>query len=185
MDLNSSINRLGLIKIFPDLKDDVNFRILSDCTPIYNCIAWAMGYEDRWVDIEQKPGHWWPDGVQRDLNPESLIEAFKAEGFELTSDFMPEDEYLKVVLYKNKHEEWTHAARIVSAEIEHSKFGAMWDGQHSHDVLDRVGEGCSFTYGVAYAYMKRKIEMPPSLLPTGKITLNQKGLNELKKLLRK
>lgn len=80
MAFDTPINRSALISVFPDLATDVNFRVLSDCTWVYNCIAWAMGYTDRWVDHVVCAGHWWPNGVERNLKPETLIEAFKAEG---------------------------------------------------------------------------------------------------------
>lgn len=136
MALDTPINRQALIKVFPDLKNDLNFTILSDVTYVYNCIAWAMGYTDRWVDPYVVPGHWWPAGVARNLLSETLIEAFKSEGFELTDNYYPEEGCYKVVLYKKKDaDQWTHAARVVTSEIEYSKFGEAWDGQHSHDVL--------------------------------------------------
>lgn len=157
MALNTTKNRLELIKVFPDLQSDTNFQILSPTTPIYNCIAWAMGYTDRWVDISPIAGHWWPIGVSRSLSPDALIKAFEAVGFELSNNELPEDNYDKVVLYKKEHiEEWTHATKIISDDVEHSKFGAMWDGQHSHNVLCTTGIGYEQqSYGIAYAYMKR------------------------------
>lgn len=68
MALDTSINRTILANVFPDLAKDTNFKILSECTDVYNCIAWAMGYTDRWVDHFKGAGHWWPDGVDRNTN---------------------------------------------------------------------------------------------------------------------
>lgn len=48
-ELNSPTNREALIGCFPRLKDDENFEILSPKTDEYNCIAWAMQLDDRWV----------------------------------------------------------------------------------------------------------------------------------------
>lgn len=149
-ELNSSENRDVLIGIFPLLKGDVNFEILSPETPIYNCIAWAMQMEDRWVDPYMIPGHWWPNGVAKSISPESLVQAFEAVGFSVTSDCKIEDDFDKVVLYKNdKTNEWTHASRIVADTIEHSKFGQLWDGSHSANSISGTA------YGIPYCYMKR------------------------------
>ena len=39
MALDTAINRDALIAVFPDLAADTNFKILSECTNNYNCIA--------------------------------------------------------------------------------------------------------------------------------------------------
>ncbi len=156
-NLDSIINRSILCRVFPDLKNDENFQILSPQTYIYNCIAWAMQFEDRWVDIVDEPGCWWPDGVEKTMLPSALIQAFEAVGFTLCDNSHLEENFDKVVLYKNvDNDEWTHAARIVSETTEHSKFGPSFDGTHSHNVLCNTGVGFeNQSYGVAYAFMKR------------------------------
>ncbi len=58
MALDTPFNRQELIRAFPDLGADPNFHILSDTSDVYNCIAWAMGYEDRWVEPEIGAGLW-------------------------------------------------------------------------------------------------------------------------------
>ena len=149
-ELNSSTNRGVLIGVFPLLKGDVNFEILSPETPIYNCIAWAMQFNDRWVSIGDYPGYWWPDGVAKNMSSDALIKAFEAVGFSVTSDCKIEKDFDKVVLYKNdKTNEWTHASRIVADAIEHSKFGQLWDGSHSTNSISGI------VYGTPYCYMKR------------------------------
>lgn len=188
MALNTSINRTILANVFPDLANDANFRILSECTDVYNCIAWAMGYTDRWVDHFIGAGHWWPNGVARNTNPETLIAAFQAEGFEISENYLFEEGYSKVVLYKNTDkEEWTHAARIITSEIEYSKFGRAWDGQHSHNVLCRTSNGKEQqSYGVAYAYMKRKDATESKKAPIGgTISIDVDNLAKLRALLKK
>lgn len=181
MAFDTPTNRKSLIDIFPDLAKDSNFKILSDCSYTYNCIAWAMGYDDRWVDVSTAPGHWWPSGVVKNLTPKALIAAFEAEGFELSDNCMPETGYSKVVLYKKADsEEWTHAARIITADIEYSKFGTAWDGQHSHNVLCNTSSGQEHqSYGVAYAYMKRGNTAEHRKCVTGKMTVNIDNLNKL------
>lgn len=186
MALNSERNRNSLIRIFPQLGTDVNFEILSPCTPIYNCIAWAMQYDDRWVTISKGPGYWWPDGVERNVSSEALVHAFEAEGFVMADDHKAEDGFDKVVLYKKADkDEWTHAARIISETKEYSKFGQAWDGTHSDNVLCVTSIGCeNQSYGVAYAYMKRKKRLSGARLE-GSISVNETLLNKIKSLLRK
>ncbi len=155
--LNNQHNREILCNIFPDLRNDANFEILSPQTPLYNCIAWAMQFEDRWVSIFDYPNYWWPNGVEKTMSPDALIEAFKAVGFTLCDNRDLEESFDKVVLYKNEDKnEWTHAARIISETTEHSKFGQSFDGTHSHEVLCKTGIGYEdSSYGIPYAFMKR------------------------------
>ncbi len=180
MAFDTTINRFILTSIFPDLESDKNFRLLSDRDDKYNCIAWAMGYNDRWVDIEEAPGHWWPDGVSKDMSPQSLIDAFCSEGFEMSDNADPEDGYSKVVLYKSIFSEyWTHAARILTSEIEYSKFGKLWDGQHSHNVLSNTGfTFSSSSYGQAFAYMKKAIQTTQAEMESAEEKSNISGSND-------
>jgi hypothetical protein len=137
-----------------------------------------------WVDPFPDAGHWWPDGVERGLSPEHLIAAFKAVGFEISSDAEPEAGFDKVALYKNG-DGWSHATRIVGRGIEYGKFGSAWDGQHSHNLCHDETDGkVSNPYGNIFAYMKRR-EKTTFAAPTGRITVNEELLNQLKKRLRK
>jgi len=143
-----------LIDWFPKLEEDSMFRITSDCTPAYNCIGWALGMNDVWVGLDHPSDYawnWWPDEVNADERPETLVALFEYFGFELCADAEEERDYDKVVLYAN-NEGWTHAARVVSAVELHSKIGTAWDIHH--------GSGCVYEetdYGHIFAYMKRPI----------------------------
>lgn len=168
MALNTPENRQKLIDYFPKLGKDSLFNIQSPETGAYNCIAWAMGFDDRWVDplpdnhIAKKK--WWPEDIARDCRPKTLIAAFEKLGFIRCDDGCIENGYDKVALYKLSpfydpftstfiNEGWTHAARIVSTEMYHSKIGPAFDIYHRNgDVF----EGTS--YGEIYQFMKRKKE---------------------------
>ena len=167
MDLNIEANREGLIHHFPKLKDDETFTIESPETSGYNCIAWARGFDDRWVDYidDRSPKKWWPSGVVRDWNPPTLIMAFEAVGFEPCGmDDSFEEGYDKAALYKVspfyepvskewKPEGWCHAAKIVANGVYHSKIGPSFDVRHrSGDLF----EGTS--YGEVYQIIRRPIE---------------------------
>ena len=171
MDFNTEENRKVLIGYFPHLGSDSHFELLSEQTPVYNCIAWAMGYRDRWVDIEYSPGHWWPAGVKRSTEPQALFDAFVAEGFEKADDGRFEKGYDKVVLFQ-KDGEWTHASRIESNEVEYSKFGGSFDGVHSHNIFS------GSIYGEEYAYLRRKTLAQPVAFstPQGFVKINLDNL---------
>lgn len=169
MALDSQENRQILINIFPSLEFDKLFTIKSQQTQAYNCIAWAMGFDDRWVDytpdtdIARKK--WWPEGVARDYKPETLVAAFEALGFRKCNDDKGETGYDKVALYKvspliNPYtsrtiakEGWSHAARVISNNLYHSKMGESFDIYHRNGNVFK--DSC---YGEVYQFMKRKIE---------------------------
>ena len=138
MDYNTPSARESLTR--PDafgkkLELDGNFYLTSPSTYLYNCIAYAMGMEDRWVDSADLPWHWWPP-VHKGMNESDLIEAFRYFGFEeCEMDDTIDANYDKVALYRDANG-WTHAARVVGDGVYHSKFGASYDGIHSRgDVL--------------------------------------------------
>lgn len=151
MALNSEINRDTLISHFGNLETDPHFIITSERTSVYNCIAWAMGITDLWVDYNITiPGHWWPATAICDNSKAALVSAFEAIGFVVAESPLMEEGYDKVVLY-GVGEHWTHAAKIVSDGVEHSKFGEGWDGTHSSNMFHNT------IYGDAYAFMKRAV----------------------------
>lgn len=151
MAYNTDSNRESLTQpdVFGDpLRSDPNFHLTSNCTFEYNCIAFAMGMTDRWVDIAYHPWHWWPP-VEKGQTKDHLKNAFIYFGFEECGlDDAIETDYDKVALYE-KDDKWTHAAKIVAEGIYHSKFGASFDGEHSRGNVLRL------KYGEVYLIMKR------------------------------
>ena len=150
----SEQDRRTVIGWFPNLQSDANFEITSDCTPAYNCIAWALGMNDVWVGLDHPSNYswaWWPEEVPCDERTESLIALFEYFGFEIADDSTPEEDYDKVALFADE-EGWTHAARVIDDNILHSKIGTAWDIHHSGGNVFSDSE-----YGSIYAYMKRSI----------------------------
>lgn len=151
MDYNTHSARESLTRkdVFGEkLEHDSNFVLTSPPSFQYNCIAYAMGMNDRWVDCADLPWHWWPP-VNKSMQDSDLIEAFRYFGFEEYGlDDSIDDNYDKVALYHNAGG-WTHAARVVDNGIYHSKFGASYDGTHSRgDVLQTQ-------YGEPFVIMRR------------------------------
>ena len=167
MALNTPENRQILINSTPSLKDDPYYYVSSEATGEYNCIAWAMGFTDRWSDHFPGGGKnlkkWWPEGVERGFNPDFLIKAFMAVGFECCDDDSYEEGYEKVALYKQEpfidcfncifeSVAWTHAAKVLTQNTYHSKMGPQFDIYHSS------GNVLQASYGTIFQFMKRKIE---------------------------
>lgn len=151
MDYNTPSTRESLTRkdaFGEKLELDGNFVLKSSDTYQYNCIAYAMGMQDRWIDSEDLPWHWWPP-VKKGQNDSDLVEAFKYFGFEECGmDDSIDIKYDKVALYHNA-KGWTHAARVVDDGLYHSKFGASYDGTHSR------GEVLQAQYGEPFVIMRR------------------------------
>ncbi|HZK81852.1 MAG TPA: hypothetical protein VFC46_12310 [Humisphaera sp.] len=112
----------------------------SEETAEYNCIAWAVGETHRRWDAA--PGYYWPPGLPRDDQIETLVRVFKSSGYELcdelNSEFASlEAGVLKIVLYADGSE-WTHAVRQLPTGRWTSKLGDYEDIEH--DTLDGFEE---------------------------------------------
>ena len=151
MDYNSDSARESMTRpeAFGDLlKNDVNFKLTSPATYQYNCIAYALGMSDRWVDHIDIPWHWWPP-VEKGDSVSHLMEAFRYFGFEECGlDDEIDDTYDKIAIYEIS-DDWTHAAKVVANGIYHSKFGSSYDGTHSN------GNVLSAQYGNVSVIMRR------------------------------
>ena len=151
MDYNTDSARESLTRpdAFGDaLKNDVNFHLTSPTSYQYNCIAYAMGMQDRWVDNADLPWHWWPP-VEKGPTIEHLKKAFIYFGFEECGlDDKIDDQYDKIAIY-HINGQWQHAARVIDNGIYHSKFGESYDGQHSN------GDVLKAQYGSVCAIMRR------------------------------
>ena len=167
---NTKEERDFCIAAFPDLEYDGSFFVNSDTNVFYNCIGFAIGYEDVWVAPSQRqsiPWFWWPDNVPFDDNPNSLIAAFHYFGFEECENDIIEKGYEKVALY-SKDGKWKHAARIIGDNLYHSKLGECYDIYHrGGDVLDKA-KNPSDSYGTPYKFMKRKLQDREAILEAKK-----------------
>ena len=62
-----------------------NYRITSDETALYNCIAYAAGDKDHWWQPEQLDDFptVWPEGAIRDRRLKALVSAFRTLGYRI------------------------------------------------------------------------------------------------------
>lgn len=129
----------AVAKAFPKLNADEKFEVTSKATSNYNCIAWAYGYNDRWM--WPVPGGsalldgiycYWPENGIMEPSIDNFIEAFRLKGYELCDDWGFEEQYQKIALYA-KPESWdicTHASRQLRNGCWTSKLGHECDIQH-------------------------------------------------------
>ena len=144
-----------ILQIFPLLRDDKKFKITSPVDPGYNCISWAMRYNDRWTAVPSGVPYldgvmWWPPNAKEGDNISCLVDAFCQEGFEVCSSELFEEEWLKVALYYNPvNKNWTHAARQLRSGVWASKLGQSYDIEHGSPYTIE-----STVYGKVYCVMR-------------------------------
>ncbi|MXY21946.1 MAG: hypothetical protein F4Y49_11505 [Dehalococcoidia bacterium] len=134
----------------PNLED---FDVTSEPSSDYNCIAWALSDDSRWIDPTA-------DYAQRMANVsnqsliDSVVELFRAAGYELCGNGSLEDGYEKVAVYV-KDGVPTHAARQLSDGRWTSKLGKYEDIEH--DSLEALqGDGFG-EYGNVVVFMIRPL----------------------------
>lgn len=133
---------------FPN-SNNLNFKITSEVTNTYNCIAWAYGTNSNrmWPNLNN---YYWPIGIPKAEHINSFIELFKSIGYDVCSNGSLENSFEKICIYE-KDGLPSHAAKQLLGGIWTSKLGLMHDVDHQEHALD---DG---SYGNISTYMKRKI----------------------------
>lgn len=147
----------NIIRGFPGLANDANFKITSPCDSVYNCIAWAYQYKDRWMwpkisgDVRLDGVCYWPDEVINSPEVDAFQKAFELKGYILCDNAEHEDGFQKIALYVKKSTTiCTHAARELRSGMWTSKLGINHDIQHGTPYAI---EGD--IYGEVHCIMKR------------------------------
>jgi hypothetical protein len=135
------------------------FRTTSKATKRYNCIAWAAGIDDLWIQPDRYPTgepdrtYYWPQGVSQKGDLNSYIELFeKIYGFEKCENGNLEQGYVKIALFYTR-KLGIHATRQLSDGLWTSKVGAGVDASH---WIETYAGGC---FGIVEQYM-RKVGSP-------------------------
>ena len=129
------------------------FDITSEFSEEYNCFAWALGDDSRWIDPTADYAQRTAD-VSNESSINSVVGLFRSAGYELCDDGSLEDGYEKVAIYV-KDGEPTHAARQLENGRWTSKLGKYEDIEHdSLEALNGDGYG---EYGSVAVFMVRPI----------------------------
>lgn len=132
---------------FPKLAQG-GYKVTSEKTKDYNCIAWAAGVKSSWWD--PAPGYTWPDGAPRDYTIFALVSAYECIGFETCANAKLEKGFQKIAVYGDE-DGYTHAARQLPSGRWTSKLGRSEDIEHA--TPDSVS-GAS--YGKVVTIMRRR-----------------------------
>ncbi len=132
--------------MFPNLQK-VGYEKKSEPTELYNCIAFAVGIEDEWVD----PLGVWPSDVGKDDTVDNLVEVCQRYGFEICNDGNAEEGFDKLAIYATDGGAiYQHVAKLDIDGRWCSKMGP--DDDIAHATLEALE--CD-DYGQVVAFMRR------------------------------
>jgi hypothetical protein len=142
---------MSLEDLFPHLPGA--FEITSDTTCSYNCIAWALGYQDaKW---DPTPWYYWPRGVPRNHAVSTICAIFSSFGFVACGDGDLQAGWEKIAIFSRDGANYTHVARQLPDGRWTSKLGNLEDIAHDN-CAGLSGE----EYGQVLQWMKRNRESP-------------------------
>ena len=124
---------------------NIDYRITSEQDNLYNCVAWAAGYNNDWWSHEED--YRWIG--ERGPGIRNLVALFITLGYEECESDLPDTDYTKVALYV-KDGNWTHAARQMPDGTWTGKLGVLEDIEH-RSPNDLSGD----FYGDVHCIMRR------------------------------
>ena len=133
---------------FPDLNSK-NYRITSEATKRYNCIAWAADCDTMWWWPTKF--YFWPENVAREETGSAFLAAFETLGYEKCENGLLEAGYEKVALFADPNTYLpTHAARQLSDGRWTSKLGEEKGIEH-----EKAEDVSGPSYGNVVQFMRR------------------------------
>lgn len=132
---------------FPHLTNQNHF-ITSPRTDNYNCISWAFGIDNRWME-PANPNSYWPFETFSTDPLEAMILAYQEKGYEKCDNPDLEAGYSKVAIYVGS-EGLRHAAVQLESGNWTSKLGGLEDIQHETLVCLEGKE-----YGKAQVFLRK------------------------------
>lgn len=127
------------------------FEITSPETANYNCLAWAMKDNSKWIECDED--YFWFDGIPRDNKLSTIISIFEKKGFQQTKNIEYEDNTELVALFTKDNIECSHLARQIGHQLWTSKLGSSFDVNHSLRSIERG------IYGNAVIFVKKEREV--------------------------
>lgn len=125
---------------------NIDYRITSEQDNLYNCVAWAAGFNnDWWSHLED---YRWIG--ERGPAIGNLVSLFITLGYEECESDSPDTDYTKVALYA-KDGNWTHVSRQLPEGTWTSKLGELEDIEH-RSLNDLSGD----FYGEVHCIMRRR-----------------------------
>lgn len=142
---------IDLEESYPLLKK-TKYKITSDESIAYNCVAWIFNDQDNWWSPVQDIGYFWPIKVSEPENLDLFLELFDKFGFEPTDNAKAEQGWEKIAIYSIEGE-FTHVAKQLQSGNWSSKLGEYSDIEH--ELKGLMGHNAE-SYGEVTLYLKRK-----------------------------
>lgn len=141
-----------LMAAFPGLRIS-KFKITSDETDQYNCIAWAAEDTQHFWWPFESPHCYWPKECPRIVELDIFIAAFGTLGYSVCQDGIYENGFIKIAIFAKDDGIPTHAARQLLNGKWTSKCGRYKDIEHDLNALC----GPHPAYGNVVCYMKKPV----------------------------
>ena len=128
------------------------YAVTSPASKRYNCVAWAVGDDQRWWEPSEDNDHYWPPGVPREYTYQNYLQALATQGFAPCADAEQEAGFEKIAIYANARGELTHIARQLPDGRWTSKLGEWEDIEHATlAALD------GHFFGTAKRFLRRRL----------------------------
>ena len=141
--------------LFPNLVPD-GYRVTSDETPEYNCVAWASEDSSRWW--WPSSDYYWPEQSPLEESLASFRSVFEAMGYQECATDDLEAGFEKVAIFVDEESFPTHVARQVENGNWTSKLCRWQDIEHQST---QALAGTASIYGQVALLMRR----PRSQIP--------------------
>ena len=124
---------------FPLVKN-AGYKITSPEDVNYNCIAWAAGRND--IFINPHPDYFWPSNLPYSVRLSVFIKLYKAYGYTPCVDNSYEEGFEKIAIYVTENTDIvTHTARQLESGKWTSKLGEYKDIEHALEGLTKSSYG--------------------------------------------
>lgn len=138
---------------FPQLRRE-DHHITSEEDGYYNCVSWAIG--DGIKDVRYDPLDpmgVWPESLPRNTLLQTFVRLYvEFNGFETCDSGVFEPGFVKVALYSDSSNEFTHVARQLDSGLWTSKLGDWEDIEHADPECLQLG-----LYGRVRVFLRRKV----------------------------
>ncbi|MDZ7956612.1 MAG: hypothetical protein RMY34_01680 [Aulosira sp. DedQUE10] len=129
------------------------YKITSQDTIDYNCVAWAAEDDETWWWPDAQNQHYWPQNILRKETLEAFQQAYQTLGYEISQNDALEEGFQKIAIYTDSNKVPTHVARQMPNAKWTSKLGQYEDIEHNN-LQGLTGQP---GYGEIACIMKRAI----------------------------
>lgn len=106
-----------------------SFKKTSDFSVKYNCVCWALGNKDKFIDAM---GYYWPLELPRDHTVNGYKRLYENEGYTICTNGALENGLEKIAIYGDEYDYFKHVALQLLDGSWTSKMGDLEDINHKN-----------------------------------------------------